>query len=533
MGTVRFMPESTEIRSRVSRTGREILTPAALGFVAQLQRDFNPRRLDLLAERQTRQATLDAGTKPAFLPETQAIRDRDWRVGDIPRDLLDRRVEITGPVDRKMIINALNSGACCFMADFEDSCSPTWANVVDGQVNLRDAVDRSISYSQPETGKKYELNEDIATLIVRPRGWHLDEKHVWIDGAPVSASLFDFGLYLFNNADKLMCSDSGPYFYLPKLENHKEAILWNDVILAAEDRLGLKPGTVKVTVLIETILAAFEMDEILHALREHCVGLNCGRWDYIFSFIKKFRNRPDCVLPDRSAVTMQRHFLSSYVELLVQTCHRRGAFAMGGMAAQIPIKDNPEANETALQKVRDDKIREARAGCDGTWIAHPGLLHIAMEAFSSVMKGENQLDVLRDDVTVTANDLLKAPKGVVTKAGFHHNIRVGVRYLEAWLRGHGCVPLYHLMEDAATAEICRAQLWQWLQHETVLCSGDRVTTDWFEASLREILNEITEEVGDLNFERGKFGLAAELFGKMVRKKSFDDFLTVPAYEYLD
>lgn len=533
MSTAIPVATGVDIRAPVSKTGNEVLSPAALDFIVELQRRFNQRRLELLAARQARQAELDAGQQPDFLAETKSVRESEWRVAKIPQDLLDRRVEITGPVDRKMIINALNSSARCFMADFEDSCSPTWENVVEGQVNLRDAVNHRISFTHPQTGKKYTLNPSTATLIVRPRGWHLEEKHVLIDGEPVSASLFDFGLFLFHNAEPLLSRGSGPYFYLPKLENHAEAVLWNDVFVAAQDTLGLQRGTIKATVLIETILAAFEMHEILYALRDHCVGLNCGRWDYIFSFIKTFRNRPGCVLPDRSLVTMDRHFLSSYVKLLIQTCHRRGAFAMGGMAAQIPIKNDPGANEAALGKVREDKLREANAGHDGTWIAHPGLSQIALDAFGSVMTGSNQLHVLRDDVVVSADDLLKVPGGVISEEGFRHNIRVGIQYLEAWLRGNGCVPLHHLMEDAATAEICRAQLWQWIRHGAVLDSGREATIELFDHSKEEILAEFHTELGEVNFAGRMFQQAAQLFGEMVRKESFDDFLTIPAYQYLD
>ncbi len=533
MSTAIPVVAAVDIRAPVSEAGNGILAPAALDFIVELHRRFNQRRLDLLTARQARQAELDAGQRPDFLAETKSIRESDWRVGEIPEDLLDRRVEITGPVDRKMIINALNSSARCFMADFEDSCSPTWDNIVEGQINLRDAVNRSIAFTHPQTGKQYTLNQNIATLIVRPRGWHLEEKHIRIDGEPTSASLFDFGLFLFHNAESLLKRGSGPYFYLPKLENHAEAVLWNDVFVAAQELLGLRRGTIKATVLIETILAAFEMHEILYALRDHCVGLNCGRWDYIFSFIKKFRNRSDCVLPDRSLVTMDRRFLNSYVKLLIQTCHRRGAFAMGGMAAQIPIRNDPDANEAALAKVREDKLREASAGHDGTWIAHPGLSQIALDAFDNVMTEPNQLKVLRDDVVVTADDLLKVPGGTISEEGFRHNIRVGIQYLDAWLRGNGCVPLYHLMEDAATAEICRAQLWQWIRHGAVLDSGRAATVELFDLSIDEILTELHTEIGKVKFAGGMFELAARLFGEMVKKESFDDFLTLPAYEYLD
>jgi malate synthase len=418
------------------------------------------------------------------------------------------------------------------MADFEDSCAPTWANVLHGQVNLRDAVNRSISYTDPASGKHYELGPDPATLIVRPRGWHLEEKHCRIDGRPVSASLFDFSLYLANNHAALETAGTGPYFYLPKLESHLEARLWNDVFVAAQKARGMPPGTIKATVLIETILAAFEMDEILFELREHSAGLNCGRWDYIFSFIKRFRNRREFLLPDRAEVTMGRHFLKSYVELLIQTCHRRGAHAMGGMAAQIPIRGDAAANEEALARVRADKEREARAGHDGTWIAHPGLAEIAMAAFDAQMPGPNQLGRLREDVSVTAADLLEVPAGRITDEGLRHNIRVGVQYLEAWLGGNGCVPLYHLMEDAATAEICRAQIWQWICHGATTADGTPINRETFHRLRREELQRIQHEVGAERYATGHYDEAARLFGDMVTSDDFDEFLTLPAYELL-
>jgi len=509
-----------------------ILTAPALALVAELHRRFNGRRLELLAARQQRQAELDAGATPDFLPHTSALRAASWRVASVPADLQDRRVEITGPVERKMMINALNSGAQAFMADFEDSCAPTWENVIRGQQNLKDAVDGTITHTDPGTGRHYRLNQHTATLIVRPRGWHLPEKHVTVDGQEVSAALFDFAVYLANNHAALARRGNGPYFYLPKLESHLEARLWNEVFVAAQDALGIPRGTIKATVVIETILAAFEMDEILHELREHSAGLNCGRWDYIFSFIKKFRNRPGFVLPDRGSVTMERPFLKSYVDLLIRTCHRRGAHAMGGMAAQIPIKDDPEANAVAMARVRADKLREARAGHDGTWIAHPGLAAIAREAFDSVMTGPNQLGVLREDAAVSATDLLQVPAGDITDAGLRSNIRVGGRYVEAWLRGQGCVPLYHLMEDAATAEISRAQVWQWIRHGARSSDGQAITAARFTATLDEELAGIAREVGEARFAAGSFGDAARLFAHMVQKADFDDFLTLPAYELL-
>jgi malate synthase len=510
----------------------EVLTPLALQLLASLHRRFNARRLELLNARRDRQLQLDDGAQPDFLRHTAEVRSGDWRIASVPKDLTDRRVEITGPVERKMVINALNAPVRCFMADFEDSCSPTWENIIRGQVNLADAIRRTISFEDGTTGKIYRLNEETATLIVRPRGWHLPEKHVRINGEPVSGSLFDFALFLANNHEALARRGSGPYFYLPKMESHLEARLWNDVFIAAQEALGVPRGTIKATVLIETILAAFEMDEILFELREHSAGLNCGRWDYIFSFIKKFRNRPDCVLPDRASVTMDRHFLKSYVELLIKTCHRRGAHAMGGMAAQIPIRDDPAANEAAMARVRADKLREAHAGHDGTWIAHPGLASIAREAFDSVMKGPNQLLVTRADVNVGELDLLKVPDGQITEAGLRGCIRVGVQYLEAWLRGNGCVPLYHLMEDAATAEICRAQLWQWLRHGAHTADGQPVTVERFDRLMSAELDRIHSEVGAARLTGGVFPTAARLFEQMTKSEVFDEFLTLPAYELL-
>ena len=521
-----------EIQGPLVPRSAEVLTPLALQLLASLHRRFNPRRLELLAERARRQAEFDAGALPQFRADTAAVRAGDWRIAPVPADLLDRRVEITGPVDRKMIINALNAAVSTFMADFEDSLAPTWENVVRGQVNLADAVRRTISFEDGGTGKVYRLAERTATLIVRPRGWHLPEKHVRINGEAVSGALFDFALFLANNHEALARRGTGPYLYLPKLESHLEARLWNEVFLAAQDALGMPRGTIKATVLIETILAAFEMDEILYELREHSAGLNCGRWDYIFSFIKKFRNRPDFLLPDRAAVTMERHFLKSYVDLLIKTCHRRGAHAIGGMAAQIPIRDDPRANEAAMARVRADKLREARAGHDGTWIAHPGLAAIAREPFDALMPGPNQLNVLRADVAVTAADLVAIPAGAVTEEGLRNCIRVGVQYLESWLRGNGCVPLYHLMEDAATAEICRAQLWQCLRHGARTSDGVAVTPGRFDRLMNAELDRIHGEVGATRLTEGVFPTAARLFEQMTKSETFDEFLTLPAYELL-
>jgi len=524
-------PKVEILGARLARD-EEVLTPLALQLLGSLHRRFNPRRLELLAARTRRQALLDAGALPEFLDTTAEVRAGNWRIAPVPEDLADRRVEITGPIDRKMIINALNAPVRCFMADFEDSCAPTWENIIRGQVNLADAVRRTITFEDQATGRIYRLGQHTATLIVRPRGWHLPEKHVRINGEPVSGALFDFALFLANNHEALARAGTGPYFYLPKIEGHLEARLWNEVFVAAQDALGMARGTIKATVLIETILAAFEMDEILYELREHSAGLNCGRWDYIFSFIKKFRNRPDFLLPDRATVTMERHFLKSYVDLLIHTCHRRGAHAMGGMAAQIPIRDDLEANAAAMARVRADKLREVRAGHDGTWIAHPGLAAIARQPFDELMPGPNQLGVLRADVNVTARDLLTVPDGAITEEGLRGCIRVGVQYLESWLRGNGCVPLYHLMEDAATAEICRAQLWQWLRHGARTSDGQPVTVARFDRLLSAELDRIHEEVGAARLTGGVFPTAARLFEQMTKSDTFDEFLTLPAYELL-
>ena len=501
----------------------EILTAEARRFLTTLARAFEPRRQELLTRRAERQRRLDAGELPDFLPDTRSIREANWTAAPIPADLADRRVEITGPVDRKMIINALNSGARVFMADFEDSNAPTWRNNLEGQLNLRDAVRGTITFTSPE-GKHYSVAPHPATLMVRPRGWHLVEKHVTVDGRPIAAALFDFGLFFFHNAAALIAKGSGPYFYLPKLESHLEARLWNDAFNLAQDELGIPRGTIRATVLIETILAAFEMDEILYELRDHSAGLNCGRWDYIFSFIKKFRQRPNFVLPDRGRVTMDRHFLKSYVDLLIQTCHRRRAHAMGGMAAQIPIKHDPAANEAALEKVRQNKLREVRAGHDGTWVAHPGLVPVAAQVFDAAMPGPNQLHMTRDDVRVTASDLLTVPEGDITEAGLRTNVDVGIQYLESWLRGLGCVPIYNLMEDAATAEISRAQVWQWVRHKVKLTDGRPVTASLVEQTIATELQR---------FEGGKYALAADLFRRISLGPELPEFLTGVAYEYLD
>jgi len=519
-----------EILAPISPAAAEILTPAALEFIAELERKTRSRRQSLLAARAARQARLDAGELPDFLPQTASVRRGEWRVGPVPADLQDRRVEITGPVDRKMVINALNSGARMFMADFEDSHAPTWEATLEGQINLRDAINGTIEFQSPE-GKRYQLKPQHATLLVRPRGWHLVEKHVLVDGQPMSAGVFDFGLYFYHNAANLLARGTGPYFYLPKLESHLEARLWNDVFKLAQIDLGIPQGTIKATVLIETILAAFEMDEILFELREHIVGLNCGRWDYIFSFIKKFRNRPEFVLPDRATVTMTTHFLRSYSRLLIQTCHRRGAHAMGGMAAQIPIKHDPAANEQALAKVRADKEREASEGHDGTWVAHPGLVPVATEVFNSYMPAPNQLGRPNPDLHIRAADLLTVPEGAITPEGLRINVAVGVRYLEAWLRGTGCVPIFNLMEDAATAEISRAQVWQWIRHpKGRFADGTRITRQLVEEVLERELEALRIELGETAYDESKFDEAGALFLEVSTADEFVEFLTLPAYE---
>jgi len=526
------LPAGCEIAAFLAPEWDSILTRPAVEFVNELAARFGGEVERLLERRERRQAELDAGALPGFLDETRGVRAADWKVAGIPADLLDRRVEITGPTDRKMIINALNSGAKVFMADCEDSLCPSWFNVVHGQVNLRDAVRRTIDFESPE-GKKYRLNERTAVLLVRPRGWHLYEKHWLLGGRPVPGAFVDFGLYLFHNAAELRRRGTGPYFYLPKLESHLEARLWSEVFGFAEQRFGLERGTIKATVLIETILAAFEMDEILWELRDYIVGLNCGRWDYIFSFIKKFSHRPDFVLPDRAQVTMTTHFLRSYSLLVIKTCHRRGAFAMGGMAAQIPIKGDPAANDAAIAKVRADKEREAGDGHDGTWVAHPGLVPVAMEVFDRLMPTPNNLQRLREDVAVTASDLLAVPAGDITEAGLRNNVDVSIRYMAAWLGGNGCVPIHNLMEDAATAEISRAQLWQWVHHRSVLADGRPVTLALVREITREELGKIRDEVGAEAFAAGHFEHAARLVDELTAKDRFETFLTLTAYREIE
>jgi len=503
---------------------QEILTPEAVRFVTELCNQFESRRRELLAARQQRWERLRQGELPDFLESTREIREAKWTVSPIPQPLMDRRTEITGPVDRKMIINALNSGASMFMADLEDSNSPTWDNNVQGQINLRDAVNGTISFSNPD-GKQYKLNEKTAVLLVRPRGWHLVEKHALLNGEPVSGSLFDFGLYFFHNARKSLQRGWGPFFYLPKMESHLEARLWNDVFNFAQDYIRLPRGTVRATVLIETILAAFEMDEILYELRDHSAGLNCGRWDYIFSYIKKLGSRTDKVLPNRAQVTMDKAFLKAYCDLLIHTCHKREIHAMGGMAAQIPIKNDPDANTKALDKVRADKLREVKAGHDGTWVAHPGLVSIAKEIFDAHMPTPNQIHVKREDVHVTAAQLLEPHTGDITEEGLRVNVDVGIQYLEAWLNGNGCVPIYNLMEDAATAEISRSQVWQWVKHGVKLNDGRAVTPEMVRAAID---NELATKPGTPNKK-----VAASIFADMMTDGDFQEFLTIPAYRHID
>ncbi len=521
---------SLEVALSQNKRAGEILTQEALSFVAELAEKFSERLEQLLKARIERQKWFDAGNKPDFLSETKKVRVENWKVASIPSDLLDRRVEITGPVERKMIINALNSGAKVFMADFEDSLTPTWENVVDGQLNLKDAVRRTIEFTSEE-GKHYKLNDKTAVLIVRPRGLHLKEKHVTMAGKAIPGCLLDFGLYFFHNAQELLKKGSGPYFYLPKLESHLEARLWNEIFVHAQKKLGLPVGTIKATVLIEVITSAFEMDEILWELKDHIAGLNCGRWDYIYSFIKKFHNDAAAVLPDRSQVTMATHFLSSYSKLLIQTCHRRGAFAMGGMSAFIPIKGDSEQNEKALAAVRADKEREATNGHDGTWVAHPGLVPVALEIFDKHLKGMNQLDKMRDD-NIQAADLLKIPEGAITEAGVRNNISVSLRYIESWLRGLGCVPIFNLMEDAATAEISRSQLWQWARYSSKQDNGQKITIEYLSGIINQEMDKIRLEMGGGKLAESQFDKAAGLLSRLISSKEYVEFLTLPAYEML-
>jgi malate synthase len=522
-------PKGVSFTAKLKAGYDRVLTGDAVAFVARLHRNFEERRCALIKARAERQKLFDKGVLPDFLPETRAIREGKWTVAPIPADLEDRRVEITGPTDRKMVINALNSGAKVFMTDFEDSNSPTFDNMIQGQINLMDRWAGKIDYTDPQSGKSYKLGKKPAVLLVRPRGWHLLEEHMEVDGAPVSGALFDFGLYFFHNAKAALANKSGPYFYLPKMESHREARLWNDVFIQAESELDLPLGTIKATVLIETLPAAFEMDEILFELRDHIVGLNCGRWDYIFSFIKTFANNKRFVLPDRAQVVMSKAFLANYSALLIQTCHKRRAFAMGGMAAQIPNRKDEEANRAAFQKVRADKEREAKNGHDGTWVAHPDLVPVAREVFDALMPTANQLYAKREDVHVGQKELLELHEGTKTESGFRENIRVGVQYIEAWLRGRGAVPIYNLMEDAATAEISRSQIWQWLKFGARLEGGQKVTKPFFEKCLKEEMVQVAKEVGAEAYKKGRFREAIDIFRKMSTSPHFETFLTLPAY----
>ncbi|CEI82711.1 Malate synthase A [Oceanobacillus oncorhynchi] len=510
----------------------EILTPEALKFLGKLHSNFNNQRKKLLEYRQQLQKEINEGKQLQFLEDKKHIREGNWTIGQLPKDLQDRRVEITGPVDRKMIINALNSGAKGFMADFEDATSPTWENIMDGQLNLKDAIRREIDF-EAENGKRYSLQDETAVLMVRPRGWHLDEKHMQVNGEPMSASLVDFGLYFFHNTKELLSRGTGPYFYLPKVENHLEARLWNDIFVFSQNELGIPQGTIKATVLIETITAAFEMNEILYEIREHAAGLNCGRWDYIFSYIKKFHQDPERILSDRSAVTMEAPFMRSYSLLAIQTCHKRNAMAIGGMAAQIPVRNDPAANQIAFDKVRRDKEREATDGHDGTWVAHPGMVELVKDIFDNLMPTPNQISRKREDVKVTAQDLLELPTGEITEEGLRTNINVGIRYTAAWLSGRGAVPINNLMEDAATAEISRAQVWQWVRYpKGVLSDGRKVTIEFVEQLIKEELQKIESQIGKKAFQHGNFEQAAGIFKELIKQDTFAEFLTVPAYEEL-
>ncbi len=525
-----------EIQGHISPAFREILSDEALAFVANLVDKFQPKLTELLADRKSWQVAIDAGQLPDFPPETQHIREGDWKIKGIPADLQDRRVEITGPVDRKMIINALNADVKVFMADFEDSLSPTWENAVQGQINMRDAVDGTIEYTNPGNGKHYQLNEKTAVLICRARGLHLPEKHITLNSQAIPGCLMDFGLYFFHNFKKLLEKGTGPYFYIPKLQSYLEARWWNDVFTYAEEKFSLESGTIKATFLIETLPAVFQMDEILYELRDHVVALNCGRWDYIFSYIKTLKNHADRVLPDRQSVTMDKPFLNAYSRLLIKTCHRRGAMAMGGMAAFIPAKD-PEINAKVMNKVKADKELEASNGHDGTWVAHPGLANIAMESFNKHIGAgnKNQLHILREsDAPISSADLLAVPSdGQRTEDGMRTNIRIALQYIEAWISGNGCVPIYGLMEDAATAEISRASIWQWIKHGKELSNGKKVTKTLFRDMLQEELAVVRSEIGEERYQNGQFSEAAKIFDEITTSDDLVDFLTLPGYDHLN
>lgn len=526
-------PLGITIKGKTPGHYNEILTPDALDFLLALHERFNQRRKKLLEDRQIRQAAYDAGEMPDFLSQTEEIRKSEWQIAPIPSDIEDRRVEITGPVDRKMVINALNSGAKVFMADFEDSNTPSWSNAIEGQINLRDAIRKEIDFQNPANGKIYQLNNQTATLFVRPRGWHLNEKHIQIHDECTSGALMDFGLYFFHNANELIQNGSGPYFYLPKIESYLEARLWNEVFVFAQNYLSIPQGTIKATVLVETLPASFELNEILYELRNHSCGLNCGRWDYIFSYIKKFRSNKHKTVPNRDQVNMSSHFMKSYADLVIQTCHKRGAHAMGGMAAQIPIKNNEDANKAALGKVRQDKLREVQNGHDGTWVAHPALVEVAMEIFDKHMPMQNQINNKRHDVQVTAKDLTQTPTGTITMEGIRTNINVGLLYTESWLRGNGAAAIYNLMEDAATAEISRSQLWQWIHHNCYTVNGTNINIELYEQLKLEELEKIQQLVGEENFKNGCFKEAVQIFDRLVKSDQLEDFLTLNAYDYLN
>lgn len=525
-------PSGMEVLGNFNPAFSQILSLDALIFLKELHIRFNARRLALLSARELLQADIDAGKQPDFLPQTAIIRNSEWKVAPLPEDLLDRRVEITGPVDRKMVINALNSGAKVFMADFEDSNSPNWTNTIQGQINLRDAIRGTIEFSG-ENGKTYQLNKNTATLMVRPRGWHLPEKHIIVHGETMSGSLVDFGLYFFHNAKTLINKGSGPYFYLPKIENYREARLWDDVFIFAQNYLHIPHGTIKATVLVETILASFQLHEILWELRDHSAGLNCGRWDYIFSFIKKFKNRTGYIFPDRSDVTMTAPFMRAYTQLVVQTCHKRGVHAMGGMAAQIPIKNDTVANEAAIAKVKADKLREVTDGHDGTWVAHPGLVSVALDVFNEHMPLANQIEAKpRTEFQTSKDELIALPQGKITEEGIRSNINVGILYIESWLRGNGAAAIYNLMEDAATAEISRTQLWQWIHANATTTDGKKITPEWYLALKAEELEKIKLYVGEAAFEAPTFRKAAEIFDDLVLQDELTEFLTLPAYSLI-
>ncbi|SFD58089.1 malate synthase [Chitinophaga sp. CF118] len=520
-------PAQVVIEGQAIRGLEEILTTSAVNFVKALHLRFNNTRKELLKERDVAQQKIDEGELPGFLPETLTIRNENWEISPVPPALQDRRVEITGPVERKMIINALNSGAKMFMADFEDSNTPSWTNIIQGQINLKEAVRKTISLVTPE--KNYELNDDVATLLIRPRGWHMEEKHLTINGEPVSASLFDFGVYFFHNAEVLLQNGSGPFFYLPKIESYKEARLWNEVFDFAEEYMSVPPESIKATVLIETIMAVFQLNEILYELRTHSAGLNCGRWDYIFSFIKKFKNIPGYIFPDRSQITMTVPCMRDYTQLVIQTCHRRKAHAIGGMAAQIPIRNNEEANKNALDKVKADKVREVKDGHDGTWVAHPGLVPVAMDVFNEFMPQPNQIDNKRRDFVTNETRLLALPEGTITENGLRTNINIGILYIESWLRGNGAAAIYNLMEDAATAEISRTQVWQWLHYKAVMDDGREVNQELYETIRDEEIDNIRQTIGSAAYQLGKFHTAIQIFNRLVVQEKFEEFFTLNAY----